>query len=302
MKVVALSIDSSTLSDYRTCPTYFSLRHVQGLDSPTKSDALSFGDLVHKGLERLYQGSGLAATLEALKSEAPESILTAQPLARRSFEHLSKLLTAYVGHYFPDTQAPDKFEHHAQSYLGEVEYVDRSIPITYSGTLDGLNTKTNTVFETKTTSYLDSRFLDRTTLNHQATGYVFLAQSLGYPVEGVLFNAISTGGYGSSAQAPRPQSWPLHKDPSKLFLRAHTYRSAEHLAQWKAEVLATCADIIRDVERDFYTSNKPDACTRFNSRCSMYDICSASASVRPAIIKNAYTVAPWRGLKLTLSE
>jgi len=318
MKVKKLVIDYSTLSTWRTCPSKFNYRYVQQLTGKSDSEALVFGSLVHRGLERIYRdcgsvvptdgttheidylGSGnipsstndpLTNALHWIAAEAAKTCIgTTLPDNRRSIKHLLTLLTAYFKNYFPDPLVPSRFES-----FHKVALTDR---ISFCGTVDGIVDTIPAVFETKTTSFLNSNFLERLNPNDQATGYCVLASDLlGKPVRTIVFNGISTSGYGMTpgALTSKPDKWMLYREPARLFLRAETHRSDADIEDWLSRLLRDCNRIIEDIESDTFSKNGPDSCTIFNSTCSFIDLCRTRKENVPILIQNTMKVEPWKG-------
>jgi hypothetical protein len=305
-KITRIELDYTTASNYRRCPRKAFFENFRGLRPKDSTDALAFGQILHAGLESLYT-TNLDTALAHIDTEAATTPLrNIVPTERRSIDHAKLLLTRYSENYFPDVISPTFFEttHRIKlSVLNDVE-------IWYGGTLDMLESPATgepRVIETKTTSYLGSSFMDRCHPNDQGTGYCILAaDKLARPVHTILFNGISTSGYGLKSDAAK---WPINSEPSKLFLRMESHRTDDELEDFRFRMVCTAKDILRDFREflnsgndayDYISCNPPDACTMFNTTCPYIDLCRAKQETRETLIRNTLIHEPWRGFRVTL--
>ena len=325
-----LKLDYSTISAWKLCPQKAIYQYINNLKSSGlgggTSEALEFGQLIHLGLELFGKAAltreqtsskeALHQTAEALGSgQAPDAasvepidlkilhLLAAEaskygiskllPDQRRSLAHLLHLMSAYMLHYAGDNLVFIDFEQRSEQLLGSLSDGTKLI---YGGTLDALTP--DAVFETKTTSYISSGFLDRMNPNDQASGYAFLSGR-----EKIIFNGISTSGYGKSkdAKTSNPKLWTLFKEPSKLFLRSETRRSAEQLAEWRTEVFAVAEEILSYLKTGQLAKrygSRPDCCTTFNSVCPFVNLCRANATERATLQEALFAPGEaWRGFR-----
>ena len=317
-----LRIDFSTLETFKSCPQKFVNEYILRLSPLGSGDAvaLNFGDLIHFATELL----GLAAVpslppieecyaeIEYLSSNQPPLIDAAgQPLEqlrdkplliqvlhataayaaqkgfplcaynsdeRRSLKHALLLLTRYAFHYYPESIKYQTFEQSVEYPLGIIDGVE----VTYCGTVDG--TTEDSMIERKTTSYLNSNFLERVNPSDQVTGYLWLFDKL-YPekkIRKTIFDGISTGGYGKSfgAATSQPARWTINTKPETLFLRTETYRSDQQLIDWEVRTRATISRVIATINAhqagSLIERRAPSACTEYNSTCKFISLCRSS--------------------------
>lgn len=331
MPKTIIKIDYSTLSAYKRCPRYFFNAYFKGLTlAQSSSDALQFGELFHFGLELLHQEStcnpvGLESEVEYLMDGNPPregatgvfgvfnevadcasktSLATLPKNSKRSVAHLLLLLLRYSQHYLPEPIV--KFKAHETS-LSSMLYENAILKIIYCGTLDGV-LEDNTIFETKTAAWLGSNFLDRMEPNAQVDGYIWLkTQALGGSIEEtrVLFNAISTSGYGALGANSRPASWTINRDPAKLFLRSETSRTVQQINTWQAETIKQTIALARDITL-YKTLNilpsqgdTPTCCTQYNSTCQFKQLCTVSPEIAANLEQQNFIVKPWKNFSLT---
>ena len=283
-----LKLDYSAISTFRTCPLKFYHRYVRGLVAATATnEAQTFGKLFHQGLETLYRaGFPSAEAAEIFITNLDTEGLSQEPNARRGAEHLRTLLRKYVENYYPEVIALRAFEQFLEVPINDW--------LTYCGTLDGI-TQDGSVFETKTSSFLGSSFLDRMKPNDQATGYLYLLKKTSNgknTSDRIIFNGASTSGYGLKS---KPTSWPLWAKPAEHFIRCETFRTDEDMETWERRLLADAERIRECIESELYSCNPPDSCTMFNSVCPYIDICRSRNANKETLIKTAFKLEPWKG-------
>lgn len=323
-----LYIDYSTLSAWRLCPQKFRYEYQLNL-ARGSTEALDFGTLMHFGCELLGKaGDDVSATPTQIEEEIayltsgepPDPNRTdntllkvlhftaiegsAFPLARlanderRSLKHALTLVARYAMHYQNDPLRYTTFEAFHQAYLGETP---KGNNVFYRGTVDGLTA--DAVIERKTTSYINSGFLNRINPNDQATGYLFLGRDLtgNASLSKIVFDAISTSGYGRSweAKTSQPDRWTINTNPEKLFLRTETTRSEDQIADWRRRVLSDADRLLEDYVADSVSANAPDACTMFNTTCSFIQLCQSSSAIRKTLEANTLRKTErWKGFEV----
>lgn len=320
--IKAITIDYTTLSSWRKCPTFFRYKYLEALskistftpeETQKRGSPLEFGRLIHRGLE-LWHAGGLAPgdVLDAVYMEAARTELVhVTPDGDRNIPHLQELLHAYCqkypdphGDFTPVERDGTKFLEYAYEFkLGTVG----GIPITWKQHWDGLVMQkdgSHAVLEHKTASG-DPRgsFSDRMLPNDQAIAYSLGASLfLGVPTTPVLFNGISSDRNAISeewrkAQADRHAKNPTRfKPPFEPFLRCLINITPEHHAEWLASALRDVRRLIEDIQEASFSRNAPDACTVFNRRCAFSDLCKFTGQARSSMLEFQYEkLEPWKG-------
>lgn len=331
-----LKLDYSTISAWKSCPQkalYQYIEPIAPIGATGSSEALEFGQMIHLALE-LFGKANLTrkdlTPLDALDQEAaalasgqapyidssrPIDIQILHILAteasklgiskllsdeRRSLAHLFYLTNRYMHHYIGNEPTFIDFEQRSESCLA---ILSDGTQLIYGGTLDALTP--DSVFETKTSSYINSSFLSRMNPNDQATGYCVLSGR-----NKVIFNGISTSGYGKSkdAKTSNPKNWTLFKNPEKLFLRSETQRTQAQIDEWKSEVIAIAEDILAYMQHGKLTKrygSRPDCCTTFNSNCPFMVLC-ASPDMRQQLETSLFEPVSgekrWKGFNYASQE
>ncbi len=330
-----LTIDFSTRALWQSCPQRFAYNSVRNFVAGS-TDALNFGSLIHFGTELLGKASLVTLpSLEQIDAEIdyltsgefpdPEGtqdtfmkmlrftcieVLEQQyPLRhlaqdeRRSLKHALTLLARYAHHYHPEHLALLDYETKFTARLGVTPKGDE---VFFRGTLDGL--LEDAVLERKTTGWIDN-YSRNVNPNDQATGYVWLAQqATGRPISRVVYDVISTQGYGRTkgAMSSRPAAWGIYTKPEKLFFRTETHRTEDQLLRWREGVLADSAQIIDTIRQakanEPVTQHAPKACHDYNTPCPFLALCQSPKSLREDLEAN-FEVVPeeqrWQGYEFT---
>lgn len=326
-----LYIDFSTLDEYRLCPQKFIYKSILNLSSGS-TEALDFGTLVHFGTELLGMASlsslpsletidqeiaflmenppqaneckdNLIRILHYTAEEASKypNIFNLPPVFRRSVKHLLTLISRYAINYFPEPLKLNTFESQLEAYLGTTS---SGVDIFYRGTRDGLGD--DFILERKSTSFLGSKFEQMVNPNNQASGYIWLEQTLGNDLDRIIFDGISTTGYGMNPKykTSDESKWDIYRNPQKLFQRLETTRDKLQIQEWKQDVLYTCERLVNDIlnalKSDYMApKNAPKACDTYNTLCAYKQLCSLNVDYRNQLI-NAFerNEKPWKGFAL----
>ena len=343
-----LTIGYSVLAAFKSCPQKFIndyFLRLQPKNSGSGAAALNFGSLIHFGIEIVgasklqslpsleacygeidYLTSGQPPALDSAGNPLPElqskhiliqalhamaAFAASQRYAlcafvedeRRSLKHALLLMTRYVFHHYPESLQYETFEQFLTASLGTINGVE----VLYEGTVDG--TTSDALVEHKTTSYLNTSFLDRINPSDQVTGYLWLLNK-NFPDRNIMktvFDGISTSGYGKSygAVTSQPARWTINTKPDTLFLRTETWRTQDQLNDWEVRTKDTISQLIDTIRKyqqgGLITRRAPDACTEFNSTCKFISLCRSTNAADEAQLRAAmYEPAePWIGFKWT---
>lgn len=278
----------------------------RNLKQESENDAFTFGRAIHKGLELWYTSPVSERIYKQTMKERAEMIGFGQysdtvfdelyykviqeftkimePLKhldndKRSIQNGIKILTDYFKKYETDDFEIAKLNNKPcveldfSFPLAEIEHENYKVEIEYFGRIDCImkciSTQNLMVFDHKTTSKLGGSFINRHKPNHQYTGYMMGAASLGLPVKGFVINGIQVA------------------KTKTEFLRQVTIRDESDFGEFKEMVVETVYRYLRAKKLDRWYMNAPSPCTAYNG-CQYIDICQLPATLRETAIKNKY--------------
>lgn len=301
-----VKINSSSLSLIQTCPrkAFYTLH--EGWKSRYGSSPLIFGSALHKGLQVFYEHPARDRTmpvnfehhafLMAKGYDAPEKHFMYDAIAAfvqsaKSLELLadddprSVFSGVWVLRNYFETYLNDQYEIHTDEHGPLVErefslpfYEDARLRIELFGTIDFAlrNTITNEILvgDHKTTSRMDSGFMNRVKPNHQYTGYLFAGHKvLGTSSENFLVNGIEVKAKPKTARGSPPK-----------FIRQITRRSPEDFVEFHWAVRDAVDGYLRWKERDRWPLGNADACSLWGG-CQYLEVCAAPSELRQNILE-----------------
>ena len=184
----------SALNTFRNCPRKYKHRYVDCLRPRERSEALSFGSVIHGALELWYQATGdsnrLWTALDYIDQQFPERVgddtqTAAWHLARAMF-------TGYADRYAQEDFEVVEVE---KSFTGEIRNPDtgrQSQTFVIAGKADAIVQRPDGMYllEHKTASSIDANYLDKLWTDTQIALYSHYLRQLGYPIVGVIYNVL----------------------------------------------------------------------------------------------------------------
>lgn len=125
----------------------------------------------------------------------------------------------------------------------------------------------------KTSSQLGNDFFNRLKPNHQYTGYIVGAESMGISGSSFLVNALQV--------KPRPLT---ARGGPPTFTRQITTRTAQDIAEFREVVIWAAQTYIRAEESGVWPLGPADACANYGG-CTYLDVCSAPGNLRQNILE-----------------
>lgn len=285
---VQFAWDSTSLSDFKTCPRKYQLSIIQGWSGKGINPHLHFGTLFHYGLELIDHWSlkgpitddeicnMMRAVLERAGERDAEGTFTPwfSDHKAKNLESLIRSLVWYCDQYHADpfqvTQLSDGTAAVELSFS-----FDMDGEIQYCGHLDKLGEMTGSLYfldRKTTTGYLNERYFDQFSPNLQMTGYAFAAQVvLGRKVVGGIIDAAQIGtGFTRFARHP-------------------FRRTQDQLDEWHHDALFTIKLARQMTQADYFPLNET-ACTMYGG-CKFVGICSLSPSHRDNFLEAGFVQA-----------
>lgn len=256
-----------------TCQRKYYYRIHQGIVGRTEATAPLFGNAIHTALDSWYTDKDVVKAIEIFKSNYKEDLELDD---KRTHKMGEWILNNYHRTY---ENQPLKLIKTEQSF---------TLPLPNGNNLIGRIDKIVEwdgmywLMDHKTTSMLGSSYVKMAEPNLQFRGYTWAAKQLGYPVVGVLLDAIlvAKGLLDSSA---RSRLTPL--------LRHDIYHSKQHLDEWLDIVTNVQHNIKLSEETNQWTPNF-DACTYYGE-CPYRRICIEEPALRDKVISMEYKINNW---------
>ena len=178
-------------NSFRNCRKACEWRYLRELVPTQRDQVLSFGTLVHTGLEMWHGGIGQDPVLDFIDRALPNR---SQDESRKSDWHLARaMMTGYAARY-----PVEDFEVVALEKTFEGRIINpatgacsRSLAI--AGKVDGIVRlgREHYLLEHKTASQVDSDYLEKLWCDFQVTLYShYIEQTLGIKIAGVIYNVL----------------------------------------------------------------------------------------------------------------
>jgi hypothetical protein len=138
-----------------------------------------------------------------------------------------------------------------------------------------------------------SDYFRRLRLNSQVSAYYLGAASLGYDVQGCLYDVLKKPqqkplqANARRAVAETPDEYEarvgdaIAEDPNAYYQRAMLVRLEDELREAQRD-LWLWAGIVREAQRLNAWPRNPDACVRYGSTCAFFDVCTGQGSLDDA--------------------
>jgi hypothetical protein len=314
----------SALNTFRNCPRKYKHRYVDCLRPREKPDALSFGSVVHGGIELWYRSepneNRLWSVLDYIDQQFP---LRAGDDDQKAAWNLARaMLTGYAARYETEDFEIVEVE---KPFRGEIRNPDTGRPsqtFVMAGKADAIVERSDGTYllEHKTASSIDASYLDKLWTDTQIALYSFYLRQLGYPIVGVIYNillksrlkqkageteaeyearrmelAAKNKSGRSTAKRQMPESdeeflarlaeWYARPD---AFHREHIYLSEDRLAMLQEEVWEITQQYLDARRRGKWLLNTSN-CFSYQRPCEYLPYCQSGFN--PNVADNLYDIA-----------
>lgn len=301
-------ITVSRMRTFNACRRLHLIKYELGYRPTVTSEALSFGTLIHTGLEVWWKTQGcLADAIDAmcLQPGDADEISMAKAVV---------LLTGYDARWSGELRDMDVLgverEFRARIYNPATGYPCHDLEV--AGKLDAIIRRKSTGkvwFVEHKTSREDlaagSEYWQRLRMDPQVSVYHEGMRALGYEPEGCIYDVLAKfadrpkkatpeasrkytkDGKLYAAQRDKDEtvdefseriSEKMAESPESYFGRAEVVRTEAELEESKKDVHAT-ALMLRDEARLGRAPRNPSNCFKYGSACEMFDVCSWCASL-----------------------
>lgn len=279
-------VDNFQLSMFQTCPAKYQRRIIQGWKKRRQSAALSFGQILHLGLEVWYRTKNLDNAIAAMEFEWPadhdnedfRDLYKCVSVLREYVEEYPREPWTVVGYGTDQPMVEVSFTLPLLDANGNQLSTFDGYRIMYGGIIDlafDFNGQLY-IMDHKTTTRLGDYYFNQYKPNNQMTGYIWgMSQLTNRTVGGAWINAIG-----------------LYKKSPTKFKRGLTQRSAEDIAAWVHDVHHSC-NLMRAAMITGEFPKFTNACTLYG-KCEFYDVHTLSgAKQQERFLEQMYEHEEW---------
>jgi len=274
-------ISYSMMRMFCECKKLFKYRYVDELVPATRDSNLFFGSIIHTCLEKYYSLDLAEATEEI--DACITNIYTGNTEVEEEIK-VRAMMSAYRRKY--------------QNELKDIKIVDLEKPfvgniakdVFLAGKIDGIVERNGSylIFEHKTTSMLNSSYMDRLDNDFQILVYSYCAKELlglDKPITGVLYNILSK----SKLRKKKTEDSALYFSRvlgqyknNHMFARKLININETKMKTVLLDMAMISRNILKTLEtRDFYRNNSH--CYRWNKPCQYYTLCYCAEKDKESI-------------------
>ena len=318
----------SALNTFRGCPRRFKHRYVDCLQPREKAESLSFGSVIHSGLELWYRSVGQPDRLWKLFDYIDAQFLgrTGDAQQKAQWQLARAMLSSYAKRYENEEFDVVEIE---KVFSGEIRNPDTgraSQTFVMAGKADGIVQLSDGMYllEHKTASTIDSNYLDKLWTDTQIALYSHYLREMGFPIVGVIYNVLlktrlqqrqgetyedfevrraalaaknKTGRSNAQIQLPesdedfqgRLAQW--YADP-EAFHRERIYLSEDRMAMLQEEVWEITQQYLDARRRGKWLLNTSN-CFSYQRSCEYLPYCQSGFN--PNVRDNLFDIAPPHG-------
>lgn len=161
----------------------------------------------------------------------------------------------------------------------------QTIKCFFTGRIDAVvNWDVPMVLDHKTTSMEGQSFYDDFKISSQMLGYTWACRQLGYPVQGLVLDAIA---------------WrkPTKTGKGTTFQRQRYYYSDDQIAEWKKDTFAHITDFLEHFCKGYFPKSTKWCFGKYG-QCQYFDVCTQPVEHREGLLMSAlYRDVTWSPLK-----
>jgi PD-(D/E)XK nuclease superfamily len=309
MSMLSNVITVSRMRAFNACRRLHNIKYEQGFRATSKAEALSFGTLIHTGLEAWWKSGGdLDLTLAKMRACPGECDAFEMERATALMEGYSVRWSSEIADL--DVLAVE-VEFSVQIRNPATGYPCRELVV--SGKIDVLAIHRSTgkkwLFEHKTSSEdlsAGSDYWKRLRMDPQISVYHDGALALGHEVEGCVYDVLAKPGERPKLATPPEKRKYTKKEgklyegqretdetaaeygcrirekiaesPDSYFGRAEVIRTEQEMEESRRDVHAT-ALMIREETRLGRAPRNPGNCFLYGRMCEFFDVCSGCGSL-----------------------
>lgn len=290
--IYELEFDNTTKELFETCNRAGQYYKVLGRELDSERSALFAGGALHTALATRMEAQ-FYADRPTWRAKAESDIIEAymmnplSPEEWRTPELLIDTMEAYARTYpleaepfhlleTPEHKPAVELPFHLLLGVAEInqevelngaKVFIKSINCYFTGRIDAIvNYDVPMVLDHKTTSMEGQSFYDDFIISGQMLGYTWASRQLGYPVQGLVLDAIA---------------WrkPTKSGKGTTFLRQRYFYTDEQVAEWKRDTFSHITDFLEHLCHGYFPKS-PKWCFGKYGRCQYFSVCCESEAKR----------------------
>jgi hypothetical protein len=267
-----MHISYSSINVAKQCWRKYYFKYIEGLEPIDQGPNLKLGVIIHDALYNYYSGMAPADVAKFIDNKFEEE---SHKVEQSDVENIQTLQAIARGMW--DAFPKDMLNF--QTILPEHPFALDFNGISIEGRLDGIVQKDGKywVREVKTTSLQQRQFKERMAVSEQADLYYWAARKLGFPVEGIMYDALHKPMLRKN-QSENAQEFGLRirfdykQRPEHYFQREYIYKTKTDIKNFEDDLTSFQRDLISKRESGGFYRNH-NSCLSFNSECSYKRIC-----------------------------
>jgi hypothetical protein len=264
-------VDATRLRDSLQCLRYYYYRHERHLVPIMPRMPLVFGSGVHASLAKHYEGCTAGLSLAAFEEVWEKEVVPFQHNnsmleddQKRNPLRWLNVFMLYREHYKVEPFSVLQLKN-GKAAVEVPFFLPLTDDLALAGVIDLLIQYLGQIMvvDHKTTSYINTKWIDSFNPNHQFTAYLLAANELlqpAKPITTLLVNAILTHA--------------TEKRPEKLFSRPPTTRSVWQLEHFKKQVISWWTTSVRQCRAEGVWPQNDDRCQRWPGGCDYHSLCT----------------------------
>lgn len=255
---------NSRLKMYQSCPMKEKLRYRDGLVPITKSEALSLGSAVHKGIETWSVEEAVRYFIDECPIPKTQEEADKQNITLGT---IRSMLTGYFATFAPFE------EHKPETEFSFVLTKPRSKrKVIIAGKIDDIVQLEDGqwLVEYKTASSIDKGYIDRLYVDTQISLYMLAAQKLGYKPKGIIYRVLKKPQIRQKKdETVEAYLFRMAADymarPDFYFYEERLYRTTKDLKQFENELWLETKQADEAAKKGHYFKH--------STSCSVYGTC-----------------------------
>jgi RecB family exonuclease len=184
----------SALNTFRNCPRRYKNRYLDNLRPRERTEALSFGSVIHSSIELWYRSESTETRLRDVLAYVDDAFegRKSDPNLMTQWHLASAMMRGYFNRYAIEEFEVVEIEKEFEGKIRNPDTGRQSHTFRIAGKVDGIVRCHDGLYllEHKTASNVDASYLDKLWTDTQIALYCYYLRELGYPIVGVIYNVL----------------------------------------------------------------------------------------------------------------